>query len=107
MFKKPCIIGVLVWSILVLGSVWIFYRPSAQAREAYDLLMSLNDQAKKEQITFLPGSACYPTEQENHHLRISFSYMKEQQLEQGVTTICNIIQLAINSQNKHNSSPYF
>ncbi|MEH7495549.1 PLP-dependent aminotransferase family protein [Neobacillus niacini] len=64
-------------------------------------------EAKKEQITFLPGSACYPTEHENHHLRISFSYMKEQQLEQGVTTICNILQLAFNSKNKHNSSPYF
>lgn len=64
-------------------------------------------EAKKEQITFLPGSACYPTEQENHHLRISFSYMKEQQLEQGVTTICHILQLAIDSKMKQDSSPYF
>jgi DNA-binding transcriptional MocR family regulator len=64
-------------------------------------------EAKKEQITFLPGSACYPTEQENHHLRISFSYMNEQQLEQGVTTICNILQLAIDSKIKQDSSPYF
>jgi DNA-binding transcriptional MocR family regulator len=64
-------------------------------------------EAKKEQITFLPGSACYPTEQENHHLRISFSYMNEQQLEQGVTTICNILQLAIDSKIKQDSSPHF
>lgn len=64
-------------------------------------------EAKKEQITFLPGSACYPTEQENHHLRISFSYMNEQQLEQGVKTICNILQLAIDSKIKLDSSPHF
>ncbi|MGE7907929.1 PLP-dependent aminotransferase family protein [Peribacillus sp. NPDC094092] len=64
-------------------------------------------EAKKEQITFLPGSACYPTDQENHHLRISFSYMNEQQLEQGVKTICNILQLAIDSKIKQDSSPYF
>ncbi|UOQ84629.1 PLP-dependent aminotransferase family protein [Gracilibacillus salinarum] len=64
-------------------------------------------EAKKEQITFLPGSACYPTEQENHHLRISFSYMNEQQLEQGVTTICNILQPAIDSKIKQENSPHF
>ncbi|SHT58341.1 GntR family transcriptional regulator [Mycobacteroides abscessus subsp. abscessus] len=64
-------------------------------------------EAKKEQITFLPGSACYPTEQENHHLRISFSYMKEQQLQQGVTTICHILQLAVDSKMKQDSSPHF
>jgi DNA-binding transcriptional MocR family regulator len=64
-------------------------------------------EAKKEQITFLPGSACYPTDQENNHLRISFSYMNEQQLEQGVKTICNILQLAIDSKIKQDSSPHF
>jgi DNA-binding transcriptional MocR family regulator len=64
-------------------------------------------EAKKEQITFLPGSACYPTEQENHHLRISFSYMNEQQLEHGVTTICNILHLAIDAKMKPDSSPHF
>ncbi|TDL64037.1 PLP-dependent aminotransferase family protein [Rhodococcus qingshengii] len=64
-------------------------------------------EAKTKQITFLPGSACYPTEQENHHLRISFSYMKEQQLEQGVTTICNILQSAIDLRKKQDSSPHF
>ncbi|MBO1511304.1 MocR-like pyridoxine biosynthesis transcription factor PdxR [Metabacillus bambusae] len=64
-------------------------------------------EAKKEQITFLPGSACYPTEQENHHLRLSFSYMNEQQLTQGVTTICNLLQSAIELKIKQDSSPHF
>lgn len=64
-------------------------------------------EAKKEQITFLPGSACYPTEQETHHLRLSFSYMNEQQLTQGVTTICNLLQSAIELKIKQDSSPHF
>ncbi|MDT8862862.1 PLP-dependent aminotransferase family protein [Alkalihalobacillus sp. MEB130] len=64
-------------------------------------------EAKKEQITFLPGSACYPTEQENHHLRLSFSYMNEQQLTEGVTTICNLIQSAIDLKINQDSSPHF
>lgn len=41
------------------------------------------------------------------HLRISFSYMNEQQLEQGVKTICNILQLAIDAKIKQDSWPYF
>ncbi|MFY0762207.1 PLP-dependent aminotransferase family protein [Metabacillus dongyingensis] len=64
-------------------------------------------EAKKEQITFLPGSACYPSEQENHHLRLSYSYMNEQHLKQGVTTICNILQSAIDLKIKQDSSPHF
>ncbi|WP_121661943.1 MocR-like pyridoxine biosynthesis transcription factor PdxR [Metabacillus litoralis] len=64
-------------------------------------------EAKKEQITFLPGSACYPTEQENHHLRLSFSYVNEQQLRQGVTTICNLLQSAIDLKTSQDSSSHF
>ncbi|WP_208586087.1 MocR-like pyridoxine biosynthesis transcription factor PdxR [Gracilibacillus suaedae] len=64
-------------------------------------------EAKNEQITFLPGSACYPTEQENHHLRLSYSYMNEQQLTQGVSTICNLLQSAIDLKTTQDSSPHF
>lgn len=64
-------------------------------------------EAKKEQITFLPGSACYATEQENHHLRLSFSYMNEQLLTQGVTTICNLLKSAIELKINQDSSPHF
>jgi hypothetical protein len=75
MFKKSCIVCVLVWSILVLCSVWIFCRPSAQAREAYDLLMSLNDQAKKEQIK----KQFQVTQQTRHHVSKQFLYKQNQQ----------------------------
>lgn len=64
-------------------------------------------EAKKEQITFLPGSACYPTEQEKHHLRLCFSYMNEQQLTQGVTTLCNLLQSGIDLKINQDSSPHF
>ncbi|MDF2791296.1 MAG: hypothetical protein K0S80_4398 [Neobacillus sp.] len=33
--------------------------------------------------------------------------MNEQQLEHGVTTICNILQLVIDSKIKQDSSPHF
>lgn len=64
-------------------------------------------EAKKQQLTFLPGSACYPTEHENHHVRISYSYMNEQQLEQGIKILCAILQNAIDRKNKKESSPQF
>ncbi len=64
-------------------------------------------ETKKEQITFLPGAACYPADQENHHLRLSFSYMNEQPLTQGVTTICHLLQSAVYLKNKQGSSPHF
>ncbi|MEH7481339.1 PLP-dependent aminotransferase family protein [Neobacillus drentensis] len=64
-------------------------------------------EAIKQQLTFLPGSACYPVEQENHHLRVSYSYMNEQLLHQGVTTLCNILHSQITSKTVHDCSPYF
>ncbi|MBT2699146.1 PLP-dependent aminotransferase family protein [Bacillus sp. ISL-40] len=64
-------------------------------------------EAKKQQLSFLPGSACYPVEQENHHLRVSYSYMNEQLLQQGVTTLCNILHSQITSKTVHDSSPFF
>jgi DNA-binding transcriptional MocR family regulator len=64
-------------------------------------------EAKKQQLTFLPGSACYPVEQENHYLRISYSYMNEQLLHQGITTLCNILHSEISSKKVRDGSPYF
>ncbi|MBV7507694.1 PLP-dependent aminotransferase family protein [Bacillus sp. sid0103] len=64
-------------------------------------------EAKNQQLTFLPGSACYPVEHENHHLRISYSFMNESLLKQGVTTLCNILHSQISSKTVHDSAPYF
>ncbi|WP_342044097.1 MocR-like pyridoxine biosynthesis transcription factor PdxR [Bacillus sp. OTU530] len=64
-------------------------------------------EARKQQLTFLPGSACYAVEQENHHLRLSYSYINEQLLHEGTTRLCNIIQSEITSKTAHHSSPYF
>ncbi|WP_028402062.1 PLP-dependent aminotransferase family protein [Ectobacillus panaciterrae] len=64
-------------------------------------------EAKKQQITFLPGSACYPVEQENHQLRLSYSYMNEQLLRQGATALCSIFRSEISSTTAHDNSPYF
>jgi DNA-binding transcriptional MocR family regulator len=64
-------------------------------------------EAKKHQLTFLPGSACYPVELEQHHLRLSYSYTSEQLLQEGVKTLCNIFHSEISSKTGHKRSPYF
>ncbi len=73
--------------------------------DGHQSLLSRNK--KKNKSLFLPGAACYPADQENHHLRLSFSYMNEQPLTQGVTTICHLLQSAVYLKNKQGSSPHF
>ncbi|WHY98537.1 PLP-dependent aminotransferase family protein [Peribacillus simplex] len=63
--------------------------------------------AKKQELTFLPGSACYAVEHENHHLRLSYSYMNEKLLHQGITILCEILQSEILLEKEQNHSPYF
>lgn len=67
----------------------------------------LLSEAKKQQITFLPGSACYPVGQENNHLRISYSYINEELLAHGIKTLCNIFHTAISSQKISENRPNF
>ncbi|MEC1580313.1 PLP-dependent aminotransferase family protein [Bacillus subtilis] len=67
----------------------------------------LLSEAKKQQITFLPGSACYPVGQENNHLRIGYSYINEELLKHGITTLCNIFHAAISSQKTSENRPNF
>ncbi|TQR36066.1 PLP-dependent aminotransferase family protein [Lysinibacillus sphaericus] len=62
-------------------------------------------EAKKNLVSFLPGSACFPVEHEKCHLRLSFSFMSELQLQQGIKTLCMIFNAEISS--KKNNSPYF
>lgn len=67
----------------------------------------LLSEAKKQQITFLPGSACYPAGQENNHLRISYSYINEELLTHGITTLCNIFHAAISFKKISENRPNF
>lgn len=64
-------------------------------------------EAQKKKVTFLPGSACYPVELENHHMRLSFSYMSEQELKEGVKVLCHIFHSVISSKTAHDNSPFF
>lgn len=64
-------------------------------------------EAKNQKLTFLPGSACYPVERENHYLRLCYSYMSEPQLHQGIITLCNILHSEITSKKVSDGSPYF
>lgn len=47
-------------------------------------------EAEKQQISFLPGSSCYPGDIEWHHLRLSFSSVTEEKLEAGVRELCTV-----------------
>ena len=69
-----------------------------------DLLLA---EAKKQQISFLPGSACYPAGQENNHLRISYSYLSEELLTQGITLLCNIFHAEVSSRKLGGNRPDF
>ncbi len=81
-------------------SIWISLPPWMQS---HHILL----EAKKKQISFLPGSACFPVEHENHHIRLSFSFMNEQLLREGVTTLCQILYSEIMARSESDHSPNF
>ncbi|MCR6522128.1 MocR-like pyridoxine biosynthesis transcription factor PdxR [Lysinibacillus capsici] len=64
-------------------------------------------EAKKRKVTFLPGFACYPMEYENNHIRISYSYMNEPLLREGIITLCDIMHSNNSLKSDHNHSLYF
>lgn len=43
-------------------------------------------------ITFLPGTICYPNEVEFNHFRICFAYLDEELLESTIIDLCKIIE---------------
>ncbi len=55
-------------------------------------------EAQKIGVLFLPSSACYPREAEQHHMRICFSYMNEKKLEEGIIKLCNLLTEALKTE---------
>ncbi|WP_068504355.1 MocR-like pyridoxine biosynthesis transcription factor PdxR [Paenibacillus kribbensis] len=64
-------------------------------------------EAKKKQVSFLPGSACFPVDHENHHIRLSFSFMNVELLREGVAILCNILHSVILDKNISGHSSNF
>ncbi|MGZ0041343.1 MocR-like pyridoxine biosynthesis transcription factor PdxR [Paenibacillus ottowii] len=64
-------------------------------------------EAKKKQISFLPGSTCFPVEHENHHIRLTFSFVKEDLLRDGVFGLCQILHSIIKKKNSSEHTPGF
>ncbi|WP_259455665.1 PLP-dependent aminotransferase family protein [Bacillus sp. PK3_68] len=52
--------------------------------------------AQQSNLSFLPSSACYPSEPQYNHLRISYSYLENQQLEQGIIELCMVMEWYLN-----------
>ena len=73
------------WTVPQGGlSIWITLPTSTSAE-------SLICEAQNKNISFLSGSACYPTNPQFNHLRISFSFIDENNLSEGITSLCKIV----------------
>lgn len=48
-------------------------------------------EANKLGLSFLPSSACYPGEPETNHMRICFSSVEDQLLEEGIILLCQLL----------------
>ncbi len=56
-------------------------------------------EARRKNVSFLPGSACYTSQPAYNHIRLSFSYLSDEQLKIGVTKLCEIIDSYIKKGN--------
>ncbi|MFL0269411.1 PLP-dependent aminotransferase family protein [Candidatus Clostridium radicumherbarum] len=50
-------------------------------------------------ISFLPGTICYPNEVEFNHLRICFTYLEEEHLEYIIIELCKLMKLLNSIEN--------
>lgn len=79
-------------------NIWVSIPPEWNSNH---LLM----ECQKENIYFLPGSACFAGEPENQHLRLNFSYMFDNELEDGILKFCNITRKFLSSNQPYRRSP--
>lgn len=56
-------------------------------------------------ISFLPGTVCYPNQVEFNNLRICFSYLEEEDLENIVIELCKLMKAASETENNTNYIP--
>lgn len=68
-----------------------------------DLLLK----AEASDISFLPGSTCYPGELQFNHLRLSFSYVHEKELQTGIKRLCELIAAHISELDQRGRTPQF
>jgi DNA-binding transcriptional MocR family regulator len=92
----------VTWEIPKGGfNVWLSLPEGANANE-------LLAKAEKEGIRFLPGSACDPNQIQWRHLRISYSQTTEDDLKEGITSLCRLMeQYLATLENRKGKSPLF
>ena len=56
-------------------------------------------------ISFLPGTICYPNEVEFNHFRICFSYLEEEHLEHTIIELCKLIEILYTAENSNDYVP--
>jgi DNA-binding transcriptional MocR family regulator len=52
-------------------------------------------------VSFLPGSACYVNENVRHQLRISYAWLDDDALREGVSRLCGVLRSALESTGDH------
>ncbi|MFB5189853.1 aminotransferase-like domain-containing protein [Alicyclobacillus fastidiosus] len=57
-------------------------------------------EAMRKGISFLPGSACYNGDLVYHHLRISYSYLEDDELVRAVRALCLLMSEAVTGQSR-------
>ncbi|TYR81565.1 PLP-dependent aminotransferase family protein [Priestia megaterium] len=65
-------------------------------------LVLLNE-AKKQNISFLPGSACFVHDPEHQYIRISYSLLSDKDLQIGMKKLCEVMR---DVQDKHSPYPF-
>jgi len=56
-------------------------------------------------ISFLPGTICFPNEVEFNHLRICFTYLEEDHLENAIINLCKLMGLLYETENNSDYIP--
>ncbi|OEH85996.1 hypothetical protein BHU72_14925 [Desulfuribacillus stibiiarsenatis] len=57
---------------------------------------NLLQEAIRNRLTFLPGSACYAGGEEQRFIRISYAHASEEMLEDAIITLCDVLKSEIN-----------
>jgi DNA-binding transcriptional MocR family regulator len=58
------------------------------------------------QLSFLPGSACFPTHVPNQYIRLSYAGVHEEELTEAIQILCHTINTMSTTYNNYSSESY-
>jgi DNA-binding transcriptional MocR family regulator len=81
------------------NTVWVKLPPHVHA----DLLL---EYCHMKQLSFLPGSACFPTHMPNQYIRISYAGLPQEELKQAINILCETINILSSAHNQYPIESY-